>query len=290
MVQRRRVTGRSGVSASRWGAATITRWFPCLVLTYAAAVLVAVLVLWPSWPLSSVLTRHHHRPDPHALFRPRAPRIRNNATLDVAVGRDETATAGDQQQRRVVWDMLRAAGVSIDTLQQHQAQLPTWSSIVQQYGEHPVIVSAIEASSTRRRRTAATSTSSAPLAETCRTYRDRVPAERRMLGAAGMFSTGTNLVTQLLKHNCYIPERYQLYGGPSATKEQLGIRWQVRELGNIVHMLCLLLVASFSKAHLFALHVSLAHSAAWCSVGQAHAGALQVPTCGYRKGGGPGQK
>ena len=49
-----------------------------------------------------------------------------------------------------------------------------------------------------------------------------------MIGSAGMFSTGTNLVTQLLKQNCYIPERYEKYGGTNATKEQLGVRWQVR--------------------------------------------------------------
>jgi len=62
--------------------------------------------------------------------------------------------------------------------------------------------------------------------DTCATFREQVPAVRRMLGAAGMFSTGTNLVTQLLKRNCYIPERLEKYGG-KATKEQLGMRWQV---------------------------------------------------------------
>jgi hypothetical protein len=48
-----------------------------------------------------------------------------------------------------------------------------------------------------------------------------------MLGAAGIFSTGTNLVTHLLKRNCYIPERAEKYGFETATKEQLGMRWQV---------------------------------------------------------------
>lgn len=51
----------------------------------------------------------------------------------------------------------------------------------------------------------------------------------RMLGAAGMFSTGTNLLTQLLKRNCYIPERAERYGLDTASKEQLGMRWQVRK-------------------------------------------------------------
>jgi hypothetical protein len=47
-----------------------------------------------------------------------------------------------------------------------------------------------------------------------------------MLGAAGMFSTGTNLITVLLKQNCVIPARAALYGA-DATKEKLGMRWQV---------------------------------------------------------------
>ncbi|GKY90337.1 hypothetical protein MPSEU_000007700 [Mayamaea pseudoterrestris] len=41
-----------------------------------------------------------------------------------------------------------------------------------------------------------------------------------------MFSTGTNLLTHLLKRNCYIPARFAQYG-VNATKEQLGMRWQV---------------------------------------------------------------
>jgi hypothetical protein len=42
-----------------------------------------------------------------------------------------------------------------------------------------------------------------------------------------MFATSTNLVTPLLKRNCVIPERAELYG-PAATKEELDMRWQVR--------------------------------------------------------------
>jgi hypothetical protein len=61
---------------------------------------------------------------------------------------------------------------------------------------------------------------------TCAAFRAAVPAERRMLGAAGMFSTGTNLITVLLKQNCVIPARAALYGA-DATKEKLGMRWQV---------------------------------------------------------------
>jgi hypothetical protein len=234
MMPRGRITERS----ARRGTAMIARCYPCLILTYAAVAVVTVLVLWPSWSSTTVLirrNRNNHSSDPSSWFRPRLSRIRN-ATLDDDTRRAEKVSEMEdqqqQQQQQRVWDILRAAGVSTETLQQHAAQLPTWSSIVQQYGEHPVILGAVAAAPSARQRhntaTTTTAASSSSLAETCRTYRDRVPAARRMLGAAGMFSTGTNLVTQLLKHNCYIPERYQLYG-PSATKEQLGIRWQVRE-------------------------------------------------------------
>jgi hypothetical protein len=69
----------------------------------------------------------------------------------------------------------------------------------------------------------------------CQVYRDSVPEANRMLGVAGMFSTGTNLVTRLLKQNCYIPARLQKYGGDTnvtealktLSRESLGIRWQV---------------------------------------------------------------
>lgn len=101
---------------------------------------------------------------------------------------------------------LSAAGFNERTLEKYRQELPTDASIIDQYGNQPKILGL----------------------DTCQTYRDTVPAEDRMLGAAGMFSTGTNLVTQLLKQNCVIPERAKLYG-ENATKEQLGMRWQVRK-------------------------------------------------------------
>jgi hypothetical protein len=104
----------------------------------------------------------------------------------------------------IVYQRLRDAGVSMKYLQQIQSKLPTWDDIVQQYGSQPIIYNT----------------------ESCSIYRSAVPPQRRVLGAAGIFNTGTNLVTQYLKQNCYIPERRALYGA-NATKEQLGIRWQV---------------------------------------------------------------
>jgi hypothetical protein len=101
---------------------------------------------------------------------------------------------------------LLAAGIAEETLLQHYGELPTNAAIIDLYGPRPIVIGL----------------------EWCETYRQLVPAVQRTLGAAGMFSTGTNLVTQLLKRNCVIPERAAFYGEKTATKEELGVRWQVR--------------------------------------------------------------
>lgn len=84
------------------------------------------------------------------------------------------------------------------------ALLPTWDQIVKVIGPHPVVGGL----------------------DTCDAFKRDVPAVERMLGAAGMFNTGTNLVTHLLKGNCKIPERVAKYG-EDASKEMHGMRWQV---------------------------------------------------------------
>lgn len=102
-----------------------------------------------------------------------------------------------------VLDVLREAGINEISSSLMDA-LPTWRAVVDHYGSHPIIRGL----------------------ETCQKYRDKVPEVRRMLGAAGMFSSGTNLVTQLLKNNCQIPARVKQYG-INATREEHGMRWQV---------------------------------------------------------------
>lgn len=82
--------------------------------------------------------------------------------------------------------------------------LPQWSDVTSQYGKGPRIFGL----------------------ETCQTYRQNVPELHRMLGSAGLFSTGTNLVTHLLKQNCYLEARRHHYG-MNASKQDLGMRWQV---------------------------------------------------------------
>ena len=78
--------------------------------------------------------------------------------------------------------ILTAANVEID--EELAEQLPTWDDIVSMYGDKPIIHGL----------------------DTCQTYRDTVKPEARMLGPAGMFNTGTNLLFELMKVNCNIKE------------------------------------------------------------------------------------
>ena len=104
-------------------------------------------------------------------------------------------------------EYFHLAGVELDD--ESIKLLPTWSQIQAIIGDEPVIYGL----------------------DRCEEYRNNIPPLRRMLGAAGMFNSGTNLATRLMKDNCAIPERQneaiRLYDQRHITKEMLGIRWQV---------------------------------------------------------------
>ena len=100
-----------------------------------------------------------------------------------------------------VIDYFRMAGVELD--KDSIKSLPTWSQIESLIGKKPIFRGL----------------------ETCETFRQNVPPLSRMLGSAGMFNSGTNLVTRLMKENCVIPERFNKWG-PNGSKESYGIRWQ----------------------------------------------------------------
>mmetsp|Transcript_31974 Transcript_31974/g.54091 ORF Transcript_31974/g.54091 Transcript_31974/m.54091 type:complete len:524 (+) Transcript_31974:161-1732(+) len=78
--------------------------------------------------------------------------------------------------------ILTAANIKLD--EELASQLPTWDDIVSMYGDKPIIHGL----------------------ETCQTYRDTVVPADRMLGPAGIFNTGTNLLFELMKANCNIKE------------------------------------------------------------------------------------
>lgn len=102
----------------------------------------------------------------------------------------------------LVFEYFREAGVKLDD-DVARRRLPSWSQIEALIGGNPVILGL----------------------DRCNDFRNNVSPLRRMLGSSGMFNSGTNLITRLMKENCVIPERYDKWG-PDGTKEEYGIRWQ----------------------------------------------------------------
>lgn len=120
----------------------------------------------------------------------------------------------DDDGKSKVIATFKEAGITLD--QESIDQLPTWSQIKQVVGEYPVLYN---------------------LDKACPAFRSSVEPVERMIGCSGMFNSGTNLVTQLLKQNCRIPERVAKYGlkgpfhdaqgKPIGPFEAHGMRWQV---------------------------------------------------------------
>jgi hypothetical protein len=68
-------------------------------------------------------------------------------------------------------------------MEERQRTLPKWSDIVQNYGLEPVLLGL----------------------ERCEAYRNSVPVRERIIAAAGLFSTGTNVLYDMLEQNCQPP-------------------------------------------------------------------------------------
>lgn len=95
--------------------------------------------------------------------------------------------------------ILHSGNVEID--KELAGELPTWEDVVSLYGEEPIIYGL----------------------DTCEPYRNAVAPEDRMIGPAGMFNTGTNLLFELMKSNCDIKEAHTKRREPRRN----GMRWQV---------------------------------------------------------------
>ena len=63
-------------------------------------------------------------------------------------------------------------------------QLPLWTTVQKLYGEGPLIYGL----------------------DQCQAFREAIPPEQRRVGPAGLFNTGTNLVSLYLEANCYFPQ------------------------------------------------------------------------------------
>ena len=96
--------------------------------------------------------------------------------------------------------ILQAANIEVDD--ETVSQLPSWDDAVSLYGENPIIYGL----------------------DTCEKYRQTVKPEDRMIGPAGIFNTGTNLLFQLMKDNCDIKEAK--HSTTHKEQKQNGMRWQ----------------------------------------------------------------
>lgn len=117
--------------------------------------------------------------------------------------------SNDEDVENIV-NVFRDAGVELD--EDTLRTLPSWSTIVSNIGIAPKIYGL----------------------DSCTRFREQIPALERNVGSCGMFNSGTNLVTRLLKENCIIPERVDFYGWEDTfDKWQMGphdahgMRWQV---------------------------------------------------------------
>mmetsp|Transcript_1945 Transcript_1945/g.2755 ORF Transcript_1945/g.2755 Transcript_1945/m.2755 type:complete len:394 (+) Transcript_1945:186-1367(+) len=108
----------------------------------------------------------------------------------------ETANNEDTDDKERIIDILERAGETLNP--EEIADLPTWSSVMAQYGSEPVIVGL----------------------DTCEQFQSMVPKEEAWIAPAGLFNTGTNLISLDLTKNCYLPKKEKKYGTS-------GVRWQV---------------------------------------------------------------
>lgn len=106
-----------------------------------------------------------------------------------------------------IMDMLQEMNVdpfSIDN--QTWAKVPTWQKVTDIWGTEPVVQGL----------------------EHCADFRKDVPGKLRLIAVAGIFSTGTNLLAQLLQHNCAIPERMATFKDQKKGRQKNhGMEWQV---------------------------------------------------------------
>eukprot|EP00590_Aulacoseira_subarctica_P005511 CAMPEP_0172423956 /NCGR_PEP_ID=MMETSP1064-20121228/19674_1 /TAXON_ID=202472 /ORGANISM="Aulacoseira subarctica , Strain CCAP 1002/5" /LENGTH=395 /DNA_ID=CAMNT_0013165595 /DNA_START=269 /DNA_END=1456 /DNA_ORIENTATION=+ len=92
--------------------------------------------------------------------------------------------------------ILEKSGISITP--ELLNKISPFSQVQQMYGDKPIVLGL----------------------ERCQEYRQKVDAADRLVGVAGMFNTGTNLLYDYLNKNCNNPARHAKYGLE-------GIRWQV---------------------------------------------------------------
>mmetsp|Transcript_4707 Transcript_4707/g.11262 ORF Transcript_4707/g.11262 Transcript_4707/m.11262 type:complete len:396 (+) Transcript_4707:142-1329(+) len=172
---------------------------PMLSQLSMARILVAIAVMTITF--NAVLVFHHlPETDVHSN---NYSGVRSDSNAQIS--RDEASNQAviSLHDEKSVSDWMREAA-GLELTPEMEEKLPTWAQVREVVGTGPVVLGL----------------------ESCPKFREIVPPLERMLGSSGMFNTGTNLVTHLLKKNCEIPERREKMG-PSQSKESYGMRWQV---------------------------------------------------------------
>jgi len=105
----------------------------------------------------------------------------------------------EPKDKEPLLQILREAGID-DVDEDTLDKLPTWSEVTRLYGNTAKIYGL----------------------ETCETFRNHSEPAEHFIGTAGNFNSGTNLLSELLIHNCRMTDRMKKYG--SVNK---GVRWQV---------------------------------------------------------------
>jgi hypothetical protein len=115
----------------------------------------------------------------------------------------QSTNNNDKDDREPIIKILRQAGYDLDNRalfhEDILASLPKWSEITSFYGQ-PKIVGL----------------------ETCQAFQESVAPTDRLLAVAGTFNSGTNFFTDLLKKNCWNPDRMR-----NSRNISKGVQWQV---------------------------------------------------------------
>eukprot|EP00934_Nitzschia_sp_Nitz4_P000262 Nitzschia sp. Nitz4//scaffold66_size103028//96921//98281//NITZ4_004517-RA/size103028-snap-gene-0.148-mRNA-1//-1//CDS//3329556407//262//frame0 len=96
----------------------------------------------------------------------------DNTTLN---GTSELYARGD---REPLLEVLRWAGVNLSAIDVNS--LPTWKEVADRFGDEPVVLGQ----------------------DTCQAFRESIPPRQRVLGVAGPFNSGTNILALTLINNC----------------------------------------------------------------------------------------
>lgn len=120
--------------------------------------------------------------------------IQARAKGDRLLTAEEATKLASTEQQFALGILLQA---DIDVTEEIVKQLPLESDISAQYGNRPIVHNL----------------------ESCKRFRDTYPPEKRFMAVAGMFNTGTNILGNLIVHNCAIPR--------TKGKKGTGMRQQV---------------------------------------------------------------